>query len=103
MSSAKSARFIPSLPVWMPFFHFWFFVCFVLFFWSDKTSNAMENAFILRRNDKSECLYFVPDSRGKAFSYPLFIMFAVLNFIYFLIFKNLIQEFLSWCSGNESD
>ena len=60
MSPAKCDTFSSSIPSWMLFIFFSYLIALA------GTSNTM-----LNKDDKSECLYLVPDLRGDNFSFSL--------------------------------
>lgn len=67
MSPAKCDTFSSSFPSWMLFISFSYLIALA------GTSNTM-----LNKDDKSECLYLVPDLRGDNFSFSLWnVVFAV--------------------------
>jgi len=67
MSPAKCDTFTSSFPSWMLFISFSYLIALA------GTSNTM-----LNKDDKSECLYLVPDLRGDNFSFSLWnVVFAV--------------------------
>ena len=67
MLPAKCDTFTSSFPSWMLFISFPYLITLA------GTSNTM-----LNKDDKSECLYLVPDLRGDNFSFSLWnVVFAV--------------------------
>lgn len=67
MLPAKCDTFTSSFPSWMLFISFSYLIALA------GTSNTM-----LNKDDKSECLYLVPDLRGDNFSFSLWnVVFAV--------------------------